>query len=305
MGGTARVPRRFLAPAGGPALDTGCKAVPGIVVKKANTVVRIGVIGCAGRMGQMLVRTIAASERCLVAGGSERPGSAPIGRDIGVVAGLEPLGVLVTDDARRVFAGSDAVIEFTSPAATVAHAEIAAKTRTAHIIGTTGLDAAETAAIERAARHAPIVWAPNMSLGVNLLLLLAAQVARALGPDWDAEILEMHHRHKVDAPSGTALALGRAVAGGRDVNLDAVARRARDGQTGARPRGEIGFATLRGGDVVGEHTVIFAADGERIELVHRATNREIFARGALRAAFWAQGKKPGLYRMRDVLGLPD
>ncbi len=253
----------------------------------------------------MLVRTVAASEGCLVAGGSERPGAAAIGSDVGVVAGLEPLGVAVTDDPRRLFAVADAMIEFTSPAATVAHAEMAAKSRTIHIIGTTGLDATQAAAVEKAARQTPIVWAPNMSLGVNLLLLLVEQVARALAPEWDAEVLEMHHRHKVDAPSGTALALGRAIAGGRGVAFEGAARRTRDGQTGARPRGEIGFAALRGGDVVGEHSVIFAADGERIELSHRATSREIYARGAVRAALWAQGKKPGLYRMRDVLGFTE
>lgn len=273
--------------------------------KAAASIVRIGVIGCAGRMGQMLVRTVAASEGCLVAGGSERPGAAAIGSDVGVVAGLEPLGVAVTDDPRRLFAVADAMIEFTSPAATVAHAEMAAKSRTIHIIGTTGLDATQAAAVEKAARQTPIVWAPNMSLGVNLLLLLVEQVARALAPEWDAEVLEMHHRHKVDAPSGTALALGRAIAGGRGVAFEGAARRTRDGQTGARPRGEIGFAALRGGDVVGEHSVIFAADGERIELSHRATSREIYARGAVRAALWAQGKKPGLYRMRDVLGFTE
>lgn len=271
--------------------------------KAAASVVRIGVIGCAGRMGQMLVRTVAASEGCLVAGGSERPGAAAIGIDVGVVAGLDPLGLAVTDDARQLFAVADAMLEFTSPAATVAHAEMAAKSKTVHIIGTTGLDTTQAAAIETAAHRTPIVWAPNMSLGINLLLLMVEQVAGALGPDWDAEILEMHHRHKADAPSGTALALGRAVAGGRRVAFEDAARRTRDGQTGARPRGEIGFAALRGGDVVGEHSVIFAADGERIELSHRATSREIYARGAVRAALWAQGRKPGLYRMRDVLGI--
>ena len=266
------------------------------------TALRIGVIGCAGRMGKMLVRTVAESEGCLVAGGSERPGSPAIGQDVGVVAGLEPLGVHVTGDARKLLAAADAVLEFTSPAATVAHAELAAKTKTVHVIGTTGLDAAQAAAVERAARHTPIVWAPNMSLGVNLLMLLVEQVARTLGPDWDAEILEMHHRHKVDAPSGTALGLGRVIAAGRGVPLEGVARRGRDGQTGARPRGEIGFVALRGGDVVGDHTVIFAGEGERIELTHRATSREIYARGAVQAARWARGRAAGLYRMRDVLG---
>lgn len=273
--------------------------------KGASAAYRIGVIGCAGRMGRMLVRTVAETEGCLVAGGSERPGSTAVGQDVGIVAGLEPLGVLVTDDPRRLIGVADAVLEFPSPAATVAHADLAAKARTVHVIGTTGLDATQAAAIERAARLTPIVWAPNMSLGVNLLMLLVERTARTLDPGWDVEILEMHHRHKVDAPSGTALGLGRAVASGRGVSLDELARRVRDGQVGVRPRGEIGFAALRGGDVVGDHSVIFASEGERIELIHRATSREIYARGAVQAARWAKGRPAGLYRMKDVLGFSD
>jgi len=264
---------------------------------------KVGIVGCAGRMGQMLVRTVAASDRCLVVGGSERSGASVVGKDLGLVAGIDGLGVSVTDDAQDLFNHADAVLEFTSPVATVQHAEIAAKKRKIHIVGTTGLEPAQLAALNRAARHTAIVLAPNMSVGINLLLRMVEQMAHALDPDWDIEVLEMHHRGKVDAPSGTALALGQAAAAGRDVDLNHVAKRVRDGITGARKRGDIGFAVLRGGDVVSDHRVIFASDGERVELNHVATSREIYARGALRAALWAQGKPPGLYSMADVLGL--
>lgn len=264
---------------------------------------RIGVVGCAGRMGRMLVATIAGTPGCRVSGGTERPGNAELGRDLGMMIGGEPLGVTVTDDADRLFAASDAVVDFTAPAASVAHAALAARHRCAHVVGTTGMETDQIAALERAARDTAVVFAPNMSLGVNLLFAVVEEVARALDPDWDIEIVEMHHRHKVDAPSGTALGLGRAAAKGRGVALDAVACRARDGIVGARPKGEIGFATLRGGDVVGDHTVVFAAEGERIELSHKAGSRAIFARGAVKAALWTRGRPPGLYGMKDVLGL--
>jgi len=266
--------------------------------------IKIGIIGCAGRMGQMLVRVAAGTEGCLIAAGSGRPSSPAIGRDLGHLAGIEALGIVVTAEPKDLFGACDVVLEFSSPAATAAHAALAATGRAAHVIGTTGLGPTELAAVERAAKAVPVVLAPNMSAGVTLVTSLVRQVARALGTDWDIEILEMHHRHKADAPSGTALALGRAAAEGRGVALDAVARRTRDGQVGARPPGEIGFAALRGGDVVGEHSVIFAGLGERIEIVHRAGNREIFARGAVRAALWAAGRAPGLYDMNDVLDLP-
>lgn len=267
------------------------------------TAYRIGVVGCAGRMGRMLIATIAGTPGCAVAGGSERPGSAAIGRDVGAVAGIEPLNLPVLDDADDLFATADAVLDFTAPAVSVAHAALAARHKKVHVIGTTGLESDQIAALERAGRDTRIVFAPNMSLGVNLLLAAVEKVARSLGPDWDIEIVEMHHRHKVDAPSGTALLLGRAAAAGRGVALDDVARRSRDGIIGARPKGEIGFATLRGGDVVGDHTVIFAAEGERVEIAHKAGSRAIFARGAIRAALWAKDRKPGLYGMKDVLGL--
>ncbi|WP_431856840.1 4-hydroxy-tetrahydrodipicolinate reductase [Azospirillum sp.] len=264
---------------------------------------KIGVVGCAGRMGQMLVREIAATPGCTVAGGTERPGGPAVGRDIGEVAGLEALGVAVVDDPAVLFAEADAVIDFTSPEAAERHAALAAQGETAYILGTTGLTAEHQAAVAAAATHTPIVQAPNMSVGVNLLFVLVEQVARTLGDDFDIDILEMHHRRKVDAPSGTALGLGRAAAAGREVALENVWQKVRDGITGARPRGEIGFATLRGGDVIGDHTVVFAGDGERIELTHKASGRQIYAKGAVRAALWAADKQPGLYSMRDVLGL--
>ena len=268
-----------------------------------TTALKIGIVGCAGRMGQMLVRTVAANDRCLVVAGSEQPRSAAVGRDLGLVAGIDALGVSVTDDAAELFTQADAVLEFTSPAATVQHVEHAAKKKKIHVIGTTGFEPPQMAALHRAAKQTAIVMAPNMSVGLNLLLRMVEQIAHALDPDWDIEILEMHHRHKVDAPSGTALALGRAAAMGRGTDLDHVAKRVRDGITGARKRGDIGFAVLRGGDVVSDHRVIFASEGERVELTHVATSREIYARGALRAALWAQGRPPGLYSMADVLGL--
>lgn len=267
------------------------------------TAFKIGVVGAAGRMGQMLVREAAAAEGCLVAGGTERAGSPALGRDLGELAGLAPLGAAVTADADALFRIADAVLDFTAPAASLAHARLAAKHRRIHVIGTTGIDQATEAAIAEAAKSATIVLAPNMSLGVNLALLLVEQVSGALGPDWDIEVVEMHHKHKVDAPSGTALGLGRAAARGRGVALDQVSQRVRDGVTGPRKAGDIGFATLRGGDVVGEHRVIFAGEGERIEIAHVATSRAIYAKGALRAALWARGKPAGLYGMKDVLGL--
>ena len=264
---------------------------------------KIGVVGCAGRMGQMLVREIAATPGCTLAGGTERVGGPALGKDLGTLAGIEPLGVTAIDDAAVLFAEADAVIDFTSPEATVRHAALAAQSETVLVIGTTGIEANHQEAIAQAATHTPIVQSPNMSLGVNLLLALVEQVSRALGDDFDIDILEMHHRNKVDAPSGTALGLGRAAAAGRGVKLEDVWQKVRDGITGARPRGEIGFATLRGGDVIGDHVVTFAGDGERIELTHKASGRQIYAKGAVRAALWANDKKPGLYSMKDVLGM--
>jgi 4-hydroxy-tetrahydrodipicolinate reductase len=262
----------------------------------------IGIAGCAGRMGRALIAETAGLAGARLSGGTIRA-AVPQAGDLGTLAGLEPLGIAAGTDPEALFAASDVVIDFTMPAATLEHARIAARTGKALVIGTTGLGLSEAERIREAAATAPIVWAPNMSLGVNLLLGLVEQVARTLGPDYDIEILEMHHRLKRDAPSGTALGLGRAAARGRDTALDAVAVRSRDGLVGVRPDGAIGFATLRGGDVVGDHTVIFAGPGERLELTHKAGDRRIYARGAVRAALWAAGRDPGLYGMKDVLGL--
>ncbi|MEI6557469.1 MAG: 4-hydroxy-tetrahydrodipicolinate reductase [Rhodospirillaceae bacterium] len=266
---------------------------------------KIGVVGCAGRMGRNVIWQVAAAKGAgaELAAASDRPGYPGFGQDAGVLAGLEPLGVLVSEATAAVFAASRVVIDFTTPEATARHAALAVEHRTALVIGTTGLSPALEAALEEASRHIAIVAAPNMSLGVNLLLGLVERVARALDESFDIEVLEMHHRHKVDAPSGTALALGRAAARGRGVALDERAVRSRDGITGPRRAGDIGFATLRGGSVVGDHTVIFAADDERIELSHKAGDRAIFARGAVRAALWCRDRAPGLYGMADVLGL--
>ena len=264
---------------------------------------KMGVVGCGGRMGRMLVAEIAATEGCTVAGGSEAPGSGYVNQDIGELAGIGRIGIPVGEAVDKLIRDSDVVIEFTSPAATAEHAALAAGLGKAMVIGTTGLSPQQGDAIRLAARDIPIVWAPNMSLGINVLLSVVEEAARRLGPDWDIEILEMHHRAKVDAPSGTALALGRAAAAGREVALDEVEQRARDGITGPRQPGDIGFAALRGGDAVGDHHVIFAANGERLEFIHRATNRAVFAKGAVRAACWVAGRPPGLYGLRDVLGL--
>lgn len=264
---------------------------------------KIAVLGAAGRMGQALARTIAATEGCVLAGGIEAKGSPAIGLDLGEMAGLPSLGIPITDDPLPVFASVDGVLDFTTPKATLAFAALAAQARIVHVIGTTGLSADDLAKIEAASRHAAIVRAGNMSLGVNLLAALTNKVARALGPEFDIEILELHHRHKRDAPSGTALMLGEAAAAGRGISLQSHSVRARDGDVGPRREGDIGFAILRGGDVVGEHRVIFAGEGERIELVHVATDRGIFAKGAVRAALWARGQGPGLYSMADVIGL--
>jgi 4-hydroxy-tetrahydrodipicolinate reductase len=264
---------------------------------------KIAVLGAAGRMGQSLARAVAATEGCVLAGGVEAKGSPAVGRDLGEVAGLGPLGIPITDDPLPLFAEIDGVLDFTAPTATVAFAGLAAQARIVHVIGTTGLSPDDMATIEAAARHAAIVKAGNMSLGVNLLAGLTERVARTLGPEFDIEILELHHRHKRDAPSGTALMLGEAAASGRGVALKDRAVRSREGDVGPRREGDIGFAVMRGGDVVGEHKVIFVGDGERIELVHVATDRGIFARGAVRAALWARGQEPGLYSMADVLGL--
>jgi 4-hydroxy-tetrahydrodipicolinate reductase len=264
---------------------------------------KMGVVGCGGRMGRMLIAEIAATEGCSVAGGSAAPGSGYVNQDIGELAGIGRIGIPVGDAVEKLMRDSDVILEFTSPAATAEHAELAATLGTAMVIGTTGLSPEQGERVRRAARNIPIVWAPNMSLGANVLLSVVEEVARRLGPDWDVEIVEMHHRGKVDAPSGTALALGHAAAAGRGVRLEDVEQRARDGITGPRRTGDIGFAALRGGDTTGDHHVIFASAGERLELTHRATTRAIYAKGAVRAARWVVGRPPGVYGLKEVLGL--
>jgi 4-hydroxy-tetrahydrodipicolinate reductase len=264
---------------------------------------RLVIAGAGGRMGRTLLRALHEVPGFALAGAVDRADAAEIGADTGTLAGLSPSGMKVTKDALPLVAQADAIIDFTTPASTIELAGLAAQARIVHVIGTTGLSAADDAKLEAAARHAALIKSGNMSLGVNLLAALVKRAAASLGPEFDIEILEMHHSRKVDAPSGTALLLGKAAAEGRNVNLEKTSVRSRDGHTGARKAGDIGFAALRGGTVVGDHSVIFAGPSERIELTHRAEDRMIFARGALAAAKWGKGKKPGIYSMADVLGL--
>jgi 4-hydroxy-tetrahydrodipicolinate reductase len=271
----------------------------------ANSEMRVVIAGAGGRMGRTLIHAVAASKGLTLAGAVEAPGAAVIGRDAGELAGLGPNGIKVTSDVAPLLKQADGLIEFVIPAATLALAELTAAAGLIHIIGTTGHSAEEDAVIAEAASRAKIVKSGNFSMGVNLLAALTKRVAKTLNDDYDIEILEMHHNKKIDAPSGTALMLGRAAAAGRGIDLAQHSERGRDGMTGARTPGDIGFASLRGGTVVGEHTVTFAGPAERVELTHRAEDRMIFARGALRAALWARTQKPGLYSMADVLGLAD
>jgi 4-hydroxy-tetrahydrodipicolinate reductase len=266
---------------------------------------RLIVAGAGGRMGRTLVKAIAETPGLTLAGATEGEGSPFLGQDSGVLAGLPPNRVTVISEVRPGTLAADAIIDFTVPAATVQLAMLAAETKIAHIIGTTGLSAEDDAKIAEAAKHTAIMKSGNMSLGVNLLAVLTKKVAQALDEEFDIEIVEMHHNKKIDAPSGTALLLGEAAAEGRKIDLKTRSERGRDGHTGARNRGAIGFASLRGGNVAGEHSVIFAGPDERIELTHKATDRMIFARGALKAAKWVHGRAPGLYSMLDVLGLKD
>lgn len=273
-------------------MERDMSELPGVVIT-----------GASGRMGQMLIETVQASDKVKLVGVTERPGHDWAGQDLGVAVGGAEIGVPVTDDPIEVIAKARAVIDFTSPDATVTNAELCAQARAVHVIGTTGMAQEHLTKIAAAARHATVVRAGNMSLGVNLLVQLTKQVAAVLDEDFDIEIVEAHHRYKVDAPSGTALMLGEAAAQGRGVVLSDVRDSGRDGITGARKTGDIGFSAIRGGDVVGEHDVIFSADGERIVLRHLATDRAIFARGAVKAAIWGLEKGPGDYDMFDVLGL--
>ena len=264
---------------------------------------KLAIAGAAGRMGRVLTRIVNETPGAEVAGGIEPKGSPHVGADMGVLAGVGALDVTITDDPLALFTHIDGIIDFTVPEATIALAELSAQARIVHVIGTTGIGEDGEAKIRAAARHARIIKSGNMSLGVNLLAMMVRKVAAALGEDFDIEVLEMHHRHKIDAPSGTALLLGQAAADGRGIDLKSRSVRSRDGHTGARTQGDIGFATLRGGSVVGDHTVMFAGAAERIELTHKAESRDIFARGAVKAALWGMDRKPGLYAMTDVLGL--
>ena len=266
---------------------------------------RIAITGASGRMGRTLITLVGASDRMELGAAIERTGHDWIGRDLGEAMGGAASGVIVTDDAEAALAGVEAVIDFTAPAATVSFAEAAAKAGCVHVIGTTGMTEAEIATLAPFAERTVIIRAGNMSLGVNLLTQLTKRVAAALDADYDIEIIEAHHNKKVDAPSGTALMLGEAAAEGRGVKLSEVSDRGRDGITGARRRGDIGFSAIRGGDIIGEHDVMFAAEGERIILRHVASDRTVFARGALKAALWGLGRAPGAYDMLDVLGLAD
>jgi 4-hydroxy-tetrahydrodipicolinate reductase len=266
---------------------------------------RLIVAGAGGRMGRTLVKAITEIEGVTLVGAADAPVSAVIGRDAGELAGVGANGVPVAADVEPLLANADGLVDFTIPAATIVLAEIAAKRGLVHVIGTTGLSAENDKLIAIAAQRSAIVKSGNMSLGVNLVEALVRRVAKALDEDFDIEIVEMHHNKKIDAPSGTALMFGRAAAQGRGITLEQHSERGRDGHTGARERGAIGFASLRGGTVVGDHTVTFAGPAERIELVHKAEDRMIFARGAVKAALWARGRKPGLYSMADVLGLSD
>ncbi len=264
---------------------------------------RLIVAGAGGRMGRALIRAISETPGAVVTGALEAPGSELLGKDSGALAGLPPNGVKISGDLWTISKDADGILDFTVPAATIANVAIAAQRGIVHVIGTTGLSASDMAVIKSVTNQAIIVQSGNMSLGVNLLAALVKQVAKSLDEDFDIEVLEMHHKMKIDAPSGTALLLGQAAADGRGIDLGQRSVRARDGHTGERNAGDIGFATLRGGTATGDHTVIFAGPYERIELAHKSEDRMIFARGALKAALWAKGKKPGFYTMADVLGL--
>jgi 4-hydroxy-tetrahydrodipicolinate reductase len=267
------------------------------------TEMRLVVAGAAGRMGRVLVEIIRQTPGAHLAGAIEHPGSIAIGQDAGLLAGCGQMGVEISGDALATIAGADGILDFTSPQSTVELAALAAQARIVHVVGTTGLSASDLKRLEAAARHAVIVRSANMSVGISLLAALVEKAARTLGPEYDIEIVEMHHRMKVDAPSGTAILLGESAARGRRVELEEHSVRARDGHTGIRRSGDIGFAALRGGTVVGNHKVIFAGPSERIEFAHIAEDRSIFARGAVQGALWGRNQKPGLYAMADVLGL--
>ena len=266
---------------------------------------RLIVAGAGGRMGRALTRVISDTPGAVITGALEAPGSELLGKDAGVLAGLPANGILLSADLWKLSANADGILDFTVPGATIANVAIAAERGLVHIVGTTGLSASDMAVIKSVTSRAVVVQSGNMSLGVNLLAALVKRVAASLDDSFDIEIVEMHHRAKIDAPSGTAFLLGEAAAAGRGVDLHTHSARGRDGHTGARRAGDIGFAALRGGTVTGDHSVIFAGAMERIELTHRAEDRTMFAQGAVKAALWARHQKPGFYSMADVLGLTD
>ncbi len=264
---------------------------------------RIVIMGAAGRMGKTLLQAVDENEQAVLAGGVVEASSSLVGVDLGELAGLGKCQVMAVDSLDALRADWDVLIDFTAPAVTLENAAWCAQQGKALVVGTTGLNNEQKAALAQAAQKVPVVFAPNMSVGVNLCFKLLEMAAAALGDDYDVEVVEMHHRHKVDAPSGTALGMGEAVARALGRDLEQVAVYGREGMTGARARETIGFATLRGGDVVGDHTVVFAAEGERVEITHKASSRMTFARGAVRAACWLKSRPAGLYSMQDVLGL--
>jgi 4-hydroxy-tetrahydrodipicolinate reductase len=275
---------------------------PNKAIQKMGVVMKIGIVGCAGRMGQMLIKEVINNPNTHLFSSTEAPNNPAIGRDPGLLVGGDPTGLTITDDATELFSISDAVIDFTAPEITLMHAQLAADTHTALIVGTTGFQPDQQAKLQAFSSKTFIFQAANFSVGINLLIGLSEQVGALLGNEYDAEILEMHHKHKVDAPSGTALALGNAVATGRGVKLSDVTEPVRLGIIGARKLGGIGFAALRGGAVIGDHTVMFTADGERIELTHKASERSIYSAGAVRAALWSQTQGNGFYGMPEMLG---
>lgn len=265
--------------------------------------IRLAMLGASGRMGRSIIESIADSDDFELAGAVTRPDDPLLGSDAGSVATGTALGVALTDDSRQGLDKAQVAIDFTLPDALEHNLAACVNAGAPVVIGTTGLEDRHMRMLEAAAAEIPLVYARNMSVGVNVFIALVAEAARVLGSDYDCEIIEAHHRHKVDAPSGTALAVGEAIANARGRNLADVAVRGRDGQTGPRVPDTIGFSVVRGGDIVGEHTAMFIAPEERIEFVHRAVDRRTFARGALRAARWIVARAPGLYGMRDVLGL--
>ncbi len=262
---------------------------------------KIGIIGINGRMGKSVAKTILQNDLNDISGGLVRLGSEIVGKDLGAIIGEANLGINATDNLEHLVKNSDVVIDFSNPELSLQTAELTSKHSKILVCGTTGLSEEQKNQLKNYAQNCVIIWSSNMSVGVNLLMNLSEQVAKILHSDYDVEIFEMHHRNKVDAPSGTALSLGEAVARGRNLDFGEVCRKTREGIVGKRTENEIGFCALRGGDVIGDHSVIFAGNGERVELTHKASNRDIYAVGALRAAIWAEGKANGFYTMQDVL----